>query len=331
MLGSVRQDNDGMTMKIIVGVDGSEPSFDALRWAAYEARRRGAELMLVSCYTVPALGGIDGAINPSSIDVEVLKAAMAAVIAHATEIVAAIDPELVVFGATPMSSPVVGITEPAVAGDEIVVGATGHSGMRYGLIGSVTTGVSHRAHVPVIVVPFKSPTGFGNTMKRIVVGVDGSPESLGALEWAYDEALATGAELAIVHAWIYPYTVTCNSIREIRKPLELEAERELQSSVDLLGKRLADGAVVVHSTLCENTPAEALVQAGIGADLIVVGSRGRGRLRSVLLGSVSRTVVYNALCPVAVIRIAGARQLHNHERFRHESSVSQVAVAANMG
>ncbi len=318
-------------MKIIVGVDGSEPSFDALRWAAYEARRRGAELLLVSCYTVPALGGIDGAIYPSSIDVEVLKAESAAVIGQATEIVEAIDPRLVVLGTAPMSSPIVGITGSAVAGDEIVVGATGHSGMLYGLIGSVTTGVTHRAHVPVIVVPFKSPAGAGNTMNKIVVGVDGSPESLGALEWAYDEALATGAELKVVHAWIYPYTVSRNSMREIRKPLELEAAKELQSSIDSLRKRVTDGEVAVHPTLCENTPAEALLQEGIGADLIVVGSRGRGGLRSVLLGSVSRTVVYGALCPVAVIRTAGARHLHDHDRFRHESPASQLADAANMG
>jgi nucleotide-binding universal stress UspA family protein len=320
-----------MAMKIVVGVDGSEPSLNALRWATHEARRRGAELLLVSCYTVPALGGIDGAVYPSSIDVEVLKAESAAVIEQAKEIVAAIDPQLVVSGAAPMASPVVGITEAAEPGDEIVVGATGHSGMLYGLIGSVTTGVTHRAHVPVIVVPFKSPTGVGDAIKRIVVGVDGSPESMGALEWAYDEAIVSGAELTVVHAWIYPYTVSHNSMREIRKPLELEAARELQSSLDSLGKKLTDGAVVLHSTLSENTPAEALVQEAIGADLIVVGSRGRGGLRSVLLGSVSHMVVYNAQCPVAVIRVAEAPHVHHREGSRHESSTRQLAVRVDVG
>ena len=226
---------------------------------------------------------------------------------------------------------VVGITEAAQPGDEIVIGATGHSGMLYGLIGSVATGVTHRAHVPVIVVPFKSPTGSGDSVKKIVVGVDGSPESIGALEWAYDEAIVSGAELTVVHAWIYPYTVSHNSLREIRKPLEIEAASELQSSLDALGKKLTDGAVVVHSKLVEHTPADALVQEAIGADLIVVGSRGRGGLRSVLLGSVSRMVVYNAQCPVAVIRAAEARHVHHRGGSRQESLTRQLAVRVDVG
>ena len=113
--------------------------------------------------------------------------------------------------------------------------------------------------------------------------------------------------------------------------MELEAARELQSSLDSLGKKLTDGAVVVHSTLSESTPAEALVQEAIGADLLVVGSRGRGGLRSVLLGSVSRMVVYNAQCPVAVIRAAEARHVRHREGFRHESSTRQLAVRVDVG
>jgi nucleotide-binding universal stress UspA family protein len=289
-------------MKIIVGVDGSDPSFEALRWAGYEARRRGAEIKVVSCYTIPAYGGLDGAIYPSSVDIETLKEGSAAVVGRAIEVIRAIAPTVVVDGVTPLSSAVIGVTESAEAGDEIVVGATGHSGLLNGLVGSVAAGVAHRAHVPVIVVPAKSSAGVGNVMKKIVVGVDGSPESVLALEWAFDEALVSGAELSVVHAWIYPYSVSQASTREVRKPMEFDAASELQSSLEALGPRLTDGSVVVHSKLCENTPAEALLTEGNDADLVVVGSRGRGGLRSLLLGSVSRTVVQNATCPVAVIR-----------------------------
>ena len=309
-----------MTMKIIVGVDGSEPSFEALRWAAHEARRRKAQIKVVSCYNVPAYGGLDGAIYPSSVDVDTLKAETAAIVRQAIEVVEAIDPQLVIEGVTHMSAPVIGITAAAVSGDEIVVGATGHSGVLDGLVGSVTTGVTHRAHVPVIVVPSKATSEVTAAMKSIVVGVDGSPESLLALEWAYSEALASGAELNVVHAWVCPYTISETSVLEVRKPMEHAAAKVLQSSLDSLGRRLTNGSVIVHSTLCEKAPAEALLKESEGADLLVVGSRGRGGLRSLVLGSVSRAVLHNAVSPVTVVRAAGGHDLDDRPR-RHEDLV----------
>jgi nucleotide-binding universal stress UspA family protein len=158
-------------------------------------------------------------------------------------------------------------------------------------------------------------------MKSIVVGVDGSPGSLLALDWAYGEALASGAELNVVHAWVCPYTISETSVREVRKPMEIAAVSVLQSSLDSLGRRLTDGSVVIHSTLCEKTPAEALLKESAGADLLVVGSRGRGGLRSLVLGSVSRTVLHNAVSPVAVVRAAEGRDPEHHAR-RHEDLVS---------
>jgi nucleotide-binding universal stress UspA family protein len=292
-----------MTMKIIVGADGSEPSFQALRWAVHEARRHNAEVRVISCYLVPGYAGFDGtAIYPSSVDVETLQQGAAEVVSRAVELAAEIDPKLIVDGATPMSSPVVGITESAMLGDEIVLGATGHSGLMAGLLGSVAAGVTHRAHVPVVVVPTKSAVEFGDEMKKIVVGVDGSPESLLALDWAYGAARLSGAELTVVHAWLYPYPISDASPREVRKPMEVDAESELQVSLDSLGSRLTGGSVVVHRMLCEDSAVDALLKEGDGADLVVVGSRGRGGFRSRLLGSVSRTLVQHATCPVAVIR-----------------------------
>jgi nucleotide-binding universal stress UspA family protein len=298
-----RADNRRMTMKIIVGTDGSEPSFQALRWAVHEARRHHAEVQVVSCYLIPGYAGFDGsAIYASSVDVDTLKKGAADVVVRAVELAAEIDPTMSVHGAEPMSSPVVGITDAAGLGDEIVVGATGHSGLIAGLLGSVAAGVVHRAHVPVIVVPVKSAVEFDDSMKKIVVGVDGSPESLLALDWAYAAALLSGAELTVVHSWLYPYPVSEASPREVRRPMEVDAEKELQSSLDSLGSRLKAGSVVIHSELREDSAVDALLKEGDGADLIVVGSRGRGGFRSRLLGSVSRTLVQHATCPVAVIR-----------------------------
>lgn len=298
-----------MTMNIVVGVDGSEASFEAVRWAAHEAVRRHAHVTAVSCYMVPAYGGLDGAIYPSSIDVATLAEESAAIVTRAVEIIGSIEPSVRVVGVTQMTTPAVGIAEAARIGDEIVIGATGHSGALSGLLGSVATAVTHRAHVPVIVVPFKSSAEPGDTMKKIVAGVDGSPESLCALDWAYDEAWQSGAELVVVHGWRYPYNVTPETVREVRKPMEADAAKELRASLDSLGSRLTDTSVVVHSVLCEGTPAEVLLREGEDADMIVVGSRGRGGLRSLLLGSVSRDVLHHARCPVAVIRTLSSRDV----------------------
>ncbi|HEY7628211.1 MAG TPA: universal stress protein [Ilumatobacteraceae bacterium] len=291
-----------MATKIVVGVDGSETSWKALRWAAYAARRRHAELRIVSCYTFAGYRGLDGAVYPSAIDLDTLKEGATAVINRAIAVVETIDAGLVVDGVTPLSAPVAGITDEARPGDEIVVGATGHSGLLGGLLGSVATGVVHRAHVPVVVVPAESGAEAGDRMSKIVVGVDGSAESLVALHWAYDEAAATGADLDVVHAWLYPYPVSDDSPREVRRPMELDAQRELEASVQALGPKLTDGSVRVHPQLYEHTPADALIEDGENADLIVVGSRGRGGLRARLLGSVSRTTIQHAPCPVAVVR-----------------------------
>jgi nucleotide-binding universal stress UspA family protein len=203
-----------------------------------------------------------------------------------------------------MSSAAVAISESARTGDEIVVGATGHNGFIDGLLGSVALGVVHRAHVPVIVVPPKPIVETGPTMHKIVVGLDGSPGSLQALEWAYGEALLSGAELTAVHGWIYPYAGPRTSVSEPRTQMQLDAMEELKTSLESLGARLTSGSIHMHPKLVEQSPAEALLDEGRDADLIVVGSRGHGALRSALLGSVSRTVVQHAMCPVAVIRQA---------------------------
>ncbi len=291
-----------MTNRIIVGVDGSDPSIVALRWAAYEAQRRHADVLAVSCYSIPVYGSPDGAVFPTHDDIDVYKDGAAAVVGRATELVADIDPKLVVDCVTTMSPAAVAISESARSGDEIVVGASGHTGFMDGLLGSVTMSVVHRSQVPVIVVPCKPVAEVGPSMHKIVVGLDGSAGSLQALEWAYDEALLSGAELTAVHGWIYPYAGRRTAVSEPRTQMQLDAMQELKTSLESLGPRLTSGSIHVHPKLVEQSPAEALLEMAKDADLVVVGSRGRGALRSALLGSVSRTVVHHATCPVVIIR-----------------------------
>jgi nucleotide-binding universal stress UspA family protein len=292
---------DIVSPKMVVGVDGSDPSTAALRWAAYEARRRNADVLVVSSYNIAVYGSPEGAMYPTKDDVDASRHDAEAIIAQSIAQVAEIDPDLAVKGFATMSPAAVAIAEAAMFGDEIVVGATGHTSFMDGMLGSVSISVVHRSHVPVVVVPAKPVVDAGPMMRKIVVGLDGSPGSLAALEWAYGQAIASGAELTTVHGWIYPYPGARTSVSEPRTRMQLDAMEELKSSLESLGPRLAGGTIHVHPKLVEQSPAEALLGEAADADLLVVGSRGRGAMRS-LLGSVSRTVAQHAPCPVVIVR-----------------------------
>jgi nucleotide-binding universal stress UspA family protein len=169
----------------------------------------------------------------------------------------------------------------------VVVGASGRTGPIAGVLGSVTTAVAHRAEVPVVVVPAMWE---GEAMKKIVVGLDGSATSDAALRWAVEEARLGGAELVAVHVWSYPYS------GGPREAMRQDAQQQLDESL------AAADAGKVTAKLIEGHVAGALIDESADADLLVVGSHGRGGFTSMLLGSVSRTAVQHAKCPVAVIR-----------------------------
>jgi nucleotide-binding universal stress UspA family protein len=145
---------------------------------------------------------------------------------------------------------------------------------------------------------------------RIVVGIDGSEHSAAALRWAADEAKLRGATLEAVHAWTYvPVTTPADaglvpvpwtdSIDALQATQDV-AERITSDHVrDVLGD---DHGVMV--SLVQNDASEALLQAAAGADLLVVGNRGRGALKEALLGSTSGRVADHAPCPVVIVRAA---------------------------
>lgn len=139
-------------------------------------------------------------------------------------------------------------------------------------------------------------------MKRIVVGVDGSETSSAALRWAIEEARCHRATVEAVHAWhdayvggAYPYAAGV---------VDPAVYQEVGASILATVVNSADESGLdapVARVLLNDTPAHALLEAAKGADLIVVGSRGRGGFTGLLLGSVSHQVVHHAPCPVVVI------------------------------
>lgn len=150
-------------------------------------------------------------------------------------------------------------------------------------------------------------------MGRIVVGVDGSPGSVEALRWAAEEAQVRGTSVRAIYAWTYPLFL--GAPMETIGPLPERAEflQEGERVLDDATREAFDGdpGVEVAREVVEAPPARALVKASHDADLLVVGSRGHGGFRELLLGSVSHQCVLHSSCPVVII--PHARTEHGHD------------------
>ena len=140
------------------------------------------------------------------------------------------------------------------------------------------------------------------TQPRLVVGVDGSDNARRGLVWAIDEARLRGARLVVVSAWEIPPTVLASPVAtaafDVKSWSDLAEETldEALRSVDLSG--IAGG---VDRSVTEGPAAQVLLEAAAGADLLVVGSRGRGGFVGLLLGSVSQHLAQHATCPVVIV------------------------------
>ena len=129
----------------------------------------------------------------------------------------------------------------------------------------------------------------------VVVGVDGSEEAGLALTWAAEEAKLRGARLRVVHVWSY-----LNQAGAAFDPAygEDDARRLLDGAVDALGEA---GGIDIERLTVNDLPARGLLDSAQDADLLVVGARGMGGFRGLLLGSVSQQVAQHAPCPVVIV------------------------------
>lgn len=136
-------------------------------------------------------------------------------------------------------------------------------------------------------------------MRRIVVGIDGSADSTQALRWAVRQAEVTGAEVHAVSAWEVPVTI-------LLLPTATEEDYAARA-VAVLDETLTqvvgdDPPVGVRAEAAEGRPARVLATRSEGADLLVIGSHGRGELPGMHLGSVASYCVHHAPCPVVLLR-----------------------------
>jgi nucleotide-binding universal stress UspA family protein len=136
---------------------------------------------------------------------------------------------------------------------------------------------------------------------RIVVGYDGSPDSVHALEWAAREAETNGAHLELIATWQWPSGLGWSVIPNGYNPAD-DVATTLDAAVENF--HVSHPNVTVSVRIIEGSAATTLVDASRRADLVVVGTRGHGELAGLLIGSVSQYCAAHALCPVVVIRTA---------------------------
>ncbi|VVJ21727.1 Universal stress protein family [Amycolatopsis camponoti] len=290
--------------RITVGVDGSVGSAAAVAWAANLASRRHLELKVVHGLQLAGVyygGGMLGAGAEALFDA--IRADGERAIADACSLVASIDKDLVVTTEQPNEPPVPLLIEESRHARMLIVGRTGAGGFADMLLGGTAATVVAHAHCPIAVVRGRDGATAVPGSGPVVVGVDGSPNSEQALAIAFEEASLRGTPLIALHAWNdVTYEDAFGTARILTPPDTLEDDEER-----LLGQRLAGWQekypdVEVRRVLVRDRPRHALLEASAEAQLVVVGSRGRGGFTGMLLGSTSQALVQHAQCPVLVVR-----------------------------
>jgi nucleotide-binding universal stress UspA family protein len=277
-----------MNKYVLVGVDDGPESQVALRWAVEAAEGRGAAVRVVRAYLNelsrwPAVG-VEGYVPPP-MPLDKYQHQVEAAVQYARDRLGYQGGS----GWLANDDPAHAILTEAGEAEMVVVGTRSRNKMSAAVLGSVATSVAAKAPCPVVVVRGERRTG------PVVVGTDGSAESEEALSFGFEEAARTGQPLKVVYCW---------------HPQEQHAE-SIESTQGLLKNWLAESVapyldkyptVRAQALVVEGRASAQLVDLSATASLVVVGSRGRGGVAGLLLGSVSQSLLHHADAPVAIVR-----------------------------
>jgi nucleotide-binding universal stress UspA family protein len=284
---------------IVAGVDGSESALEAVRWAAQEAQRRRAPLRLVTAFgwtSAHHLG--DPGLGTDYLSVLLQKARDE--VAAAAVAAAGVVPGLAVEQEVVTGFPVPVLSAEATRARLVVLGDRGLGGFTGLLVGSVAVALTTHAPCPVVVVRGPTPGASPPLEGPVVVGIDGSPTSEAALAFAYEAAYLRGVPLLAVHTWTdYLIESTTAAVLD-GDAIDADERRLLAERLAGWGEKYPD--VSVQRLVTRYRPARTLVEQSEHAQLVVVGSRGRGGFAGLLLGSVSHALLHHAACPVAIVR-----------------------------
>lgn len=290
-----------MVRRVVVGIDGSPQSAAALEWAIDRARRAAESLQVVSAYTLPATEFYGFVVDAATIDAagEYSRQLVAAAGARAREAA----PQLEVIETAELGPAGLILASASEDADLLVVGRRGLGSATSAFLGSVSNQLTANAACPVVVVgPQDGDAGTAvRTEGPVVVGVDGSEFGPRALRFALDEARLRGVAVRVVS--VAERGAVSASDPELAARMgssaEVDADRVVSDTVGAVESTHDDPPI--ETVVESGSPAEVIVEHAVDAQLIVVGSQGKGFLRRVLLGSVSREVLQNAPCPVAVV------------------------------
>jgi nucleotide-binding universal stress UspA family protein len=286
-----------MSQPIVVGVDGSDRSLDAVDLAAHEAALRDLPLRIVSAFTWPYLGvapGV-GAACPPEAD---LRLNAERIVREAMDRATASAPALDVGGDAVEGPPAAALIDQSHAASLVVIGNRGIGGFVGLLVGSVAVELTAYAGCPVLVARGRtSPSG------DVLVGVDGSPLSEMAVRFAFQAAALRGSGLTAVYAWTMPAgVIPAVGTPSVDWTTEVEAAEEQVLSKAINDWHQAYPDVPARGRLVRAGARQALLNAAEEAQLAVVGARGRGGFAGLVLGSVSQAMLHHAACPVAIVR-----------------------------
>ncbi|MFD1661732.1 universal stress protein [Streptomyces caeni] len=289
-----------MRGQVVVGVDGSKSSLDAVAVAAREARLRGCGLRVVHAFIWPLMGVPLGP-SPLGPPEGGLRNQAERLVAEAVEHARDAAADVTVTSAVVTGDALPVLEAESRRAELLVVGSRGLGGFSGLLVGSTAVHLSAHGGCPVLMV-----RGESDPTEPIVLGIDGSQAGDTAVEFAFAEAAFRGTGIIAVHAWT-PWNVEVPSPQDPSTPYASEPGMPADGKERLLSGALAGRlerypGVPVERTVVRGGARQALIEASRNAGLVVVGARGRGGFKGLLLGSVSQAMLHHAHCSVAVVR-----------------------------
>ncbi|MDU0348193.1 universal stress protein [Actinomyces sp. MRS3W] len=285
---------------VLVGVDGSPESLEAVDWAVDRAACNGWRVHILCAYSLPSFttASLDG--GYAALDDSAVRAGAEAVVNEAVS--RAQGRGVTVTSSLETGDPAGVLVDLSEDATLAVVGTRGGGGFADRLLGTVSSALPAHSHCPAVVVPRHTEGSAFTPVKRIVVGVDGSDSARKALRWAVREAEAWGAELTAIAA--VPMASGAGALAWL--PAAVDREQVLTDVRTGLDRAIAEAVeghpdVVVRRHALDGNAAELMAEFSTAVDLVVVGSRGRGGFSGLLLGSVSQGVLSHASCPVMVV------------------------------